>query len=136
MIARTAAAAAALVVAGALPAYAHHSIQAVVDTSREVSNDLVLTRIDWVNPHAWFHFSTKAGKGDIMVEWLGLAGMRQAGYRSPDFFTVGRTYKVTYNPNRDGTPGGQIVSLVDETTGQLLDRLGPEGAAGSAAAGG
>jgi hypothetical protein len=34
------------------PASAHHSVQAVVDMSQRLQAEMVLTRVDWVNPHA------------------------------------------------------------------------------------
>jgi len=99
------------------PAHAHHAIGATVDTNREVVHDMVLTKIDWINPHAWFHFSMKQANGavlkDVMIEWLGLSGLKQSGYSSAADFGLGTTYKVTYNPNRDGSPGGHLVRMID-----------------------
>jgi Family of unknown function (DUF6152) len=119
-----AAAIACLTLAGA-PAYAHHSIQAVVDTSKTVQGEMVLTKVDWVNPHAWFHFNMTKSDGsvakDVMVEWMGLSGLHQLGY-SAETFIVGRTFRVAYNPNRDGSLGGHLVTLVDETSGHVFGR--------------
>src|SRR4051794_11668531 len=104
-------------VAFATPAGAHHAISATVDTNKEIVRDMVLTRIDWINPHAWFHFTMKQQNGavlkDVMIEWLSLAGLKQSGYSSAADFGVGTTYKVTYNPNRDGSPGGHLVRMID-----------------------
>jgi len=122
-----AAASVCLCVAGA-PAFAHHSIQAVVDTSRTLQTEMVLTKVDWVNPHAWFHFTMTKSDGsaapDVMVEWMGLSGLRQLGYNA-NTFVVGRTFRVAYNPNRDGSPGGHLVGLVDETSGDAYGRAAP-----------
>jgi hypothetical protein len=128
MIARIAGVVAALgvgaFVVGA-PAAAHHAIGATVDTTRQVVQDMTLTKVDWINPHAWFHFTLKQPNGtvlrDVMIEWLSLAGMRQSGYESSSVFDVGGVYKVTYNPNRDGSPGGHLVKMVDGE-GQVFQR--------------
>ena len=100
------------------PADGHHAIGSVVDTSRTMQSAMVLTKVDWINPHAWFHFSMTRPDGavvkDVAVEWMGLAGLRQAGYASADAFPVGRSYTVTYYPNRDGSPGGHLVSMLNE----------------------
>jgi hypothetical protein len=108
-----------------VPALAHHSIQAVVDTSRTTQVDMVLTKVDWVNPHAWFHFTLTRPDGtlvkDVAVEWMGLNGLRRSGF-TEDTFTPGGTYKVTYHPNRDGSPGGFLVGMVDQTTGRVIGR--------------
>ena len=114
------------------PADAHHSVQAVVDVSQRLQAEMVLTKVDWVNPHAWFHFSLTKSDGsvinDVAIEWLSLGAMRQAGIQGPQEFTIGNTYRVTYNPNRDGSAGGEIVSLLDNATGRLFSRGGGPGA--------
>ena|SRR5215213_528884 len=126
-----AAGAAAIVAAAALagtPAGAHHSILAVVDTSKQLQADMVLTKLDWINPHVWFHFSMTEPDGvvvpDVPIEWLGLGAMHRAGIYRPDAFTVGQTYTVTYEPNRDGSFGGEIVMLVDDQTGHVFSADG------------
>jgi hypothetical protein len=86
---------------------------------------MTLTKVDWINPHAWFHFTMKQPNGtvlrDVMVEWLSLAGLKQSGFSGASDFPVGTTYKVTYNPNRDGSPGGHLVKMVD-SEGNVYER--------------
>ncbi len=121
-------AAAAVVVAAfaASPANAHHAIGSVVDTTKTQQSMMVLTKVDWINPHAWFHFSMTKTDGsvikDVAVEWQGIAGLRQRGYTGPEAFPVGRTYSVAYYPNRDGSPGGHLVSMVDQSTNTVVGR--------------
>jgi hypothetical protein len=106
-------------------AAAHHSIFELVDTQTVVDAELPLAKVDWVNPHAWFHFTATKGPGqgtaDVMIEWLSLPAFRQAGYRNPGAFPIGHTYKVSYNPNRDGSLGGFMVRMVDTQTGQVYE---------------
>lgn len=116
------AAGAAIVATAALagtPAGAHHSILAIVDKSMMLEGDMVLTKLDWINPHVWFHFSMIKPDGSVVqevpIEWLGLSALRRADMAGPDLFKIGQHYKVTYNPNRDGSFGGEIVSLMDQT---------------------
>ncbi len=131
MSTRWAAATAVGLIAGlaGAPALAHHSIQATVDTSRTLQNEMVLAKVDWINPHAWFHFTLTRTDGsvvkDVAVEWMGLNGLRQQGYTSAEAFPVGHAYAVTYFPNRDGSPGGNLVRMVDQTTGQVYGRNAP-----------
>jgi hypothetical protein len=138
---RTAAGAAAIVavaVLAATPAGAHHSILAIVDKSTSLQADMVLTKLDWINPHVWFHFRLTEPDGvvvpDVPIEWLGLAAMRRAGIYRPDAFTVGESYEVTYNPNRDGSFGGEIVMLVDDQTGHVFSADDGVSGPGAAAA--
>jgi hypothetical protein len=125
-IATVAAAAAVAGLIGSVPALAHHAIGSVVDTSRTLQGAMVLTKVDWINPHAWFHFSMTKPDGsvvkDVAVEWMGLSGLRQAGFASADAFPVGRSYTVVYYPNRDGSVGGHLVSMVDQTTSTVIGR--------------
>ncbi len=125
-IARGAVVAAVLALAAGGHASAHHAIGATVDTAKTVEADMTLTKVDWINPHAWFHFTLKQPNGsllrDVMVEWMSLAGMRQAGYATADVFAVGTTYKVTYNPNRDGSPGGHLVKMISGKDGVVFQR--------------
>ena len=96
-----------------------------MDTQQVVNAELRLSKVDWVNPHAWFHFKvTKAagqGTADVMIEWLSLPAFRQAGFRDPGDFPIGHTYQVSYNPNRDGSFGGFMVRMVDTVTGQVYE---------------
>jgi hypothetical protein len=107
------------------PAQAHHAIGAGVDLNTQVANTMTLTRVDWINPHSWFHFSMKAANGkilpDVMIEWASLAGMRQDGFTSAAIFPLGDTFTVTYNPNRDNSPGGYMVKMVDNADGRVFD---------------
>jgi hypothetical protein len=108
----------------ALPAAAHHAIQPIVDTGRVVESEMILTKLDWINPHSWFHFSLRRGEGTVIVvpiEGDGLAGLRRAGYTRPDEFTIGQAYRVRYFPNRDGTPGGALVTMTNLATGRVYD---------------
>jgi hypothetical protein len=108
----------------ALPAAAHHAIQSIVDTGRVLESEMILTRLDWINPHSWFHFSLRRGDGTtviVPIEGDGIAGLRRAGYTRPDEFTIGQAYRVRYFPNRDGSPGGALVTMTNLATGRVYD---------------
>ena len=116
----------------AAPADAHHSQGTIVDMGTQMSNEMVLPRIAWINPHSWFHFNMQTPDGtlikDVKIEWMSVSGLRQMGYTSPDFMKVGRAYTMTYYPNRNGTPGGSYISARDMVSGLLFDWHGPDGA--------
>lgn len=42
-------------VVGAAPAIAHHSFSAEFDASKELKATGKVTKLEWTNPHAWFH---------------------------------------------------------------------------------
>jgi hypothetical protein len=59
------AAAAALLVALALPVAAHHSFSAEFDSTKQVTLDGQVVMMEWVNPHSWLHIDVKKPDGTV-----------------------------------------------------------------------
>jgi hypothetical protein len=53
---------------GAVSTSAHHSFAAEFDATKPVTLRGVVTRMDWINPHAWIFLNVKDGSGSL-VEW-------------------------------------------------------------------
>src|SRR3989304_427851 len=49
----------------AAPAPAHHSISATYDSARQVKLQGIVTRIDWVNPHAYIFINVRDTNGTV-----------------------------------------------------------------------
>jgi len=54
--------------AGAVPVFAHHSFAAEFDGKKQISLTGVVTKVDWVNPHAYIYIDVK-GEGGAVVNW-------------------------------------------------------------------
>lgn len=119
--------------AASLPAEAHHSWFAVTDTSHPVQTRMTLTKIDWINPHTWLHFSLTKADGSavqLALENEGIGGLRRAGFNSADDFPLGQAYDVIYYPNRDGSAGGFIAKITNSVTGRFYEEQAPGQPAG------
>lgn len=51
------------------PAIAHHAFSAEFDAGAPVKLHGKVTRIQWINPHAWIHIAAEQGDGTT-VEWM------------------------------------------------------------------
>jgi hypothetical protein len=107
-------AAALAAVAAGTTAYAHHAIQAQFDTNKVVPMEGTLTKVDWINPHAWFHFEIKDSAGKATAwrfETPGPGALRRAGLSSKAAFPVGQTYKLEIHPSRNGEEIGFLNTI-------------------------
>src|SRR5579862_2804755 len=60
--------AAGLLLAAAAPVFAHHSFSAEFDAEQKVSLKGTVTKIEWMNPHAWFYMDVKDESGAV-TKW-------------------------------------------------------------------
>jgi len=60
------------ILAGA-PAWAHHAFAAEFDAKRPVKLRGTVTKMEWINPHAWVHIDVKKDDGSV-DEWMIEAG--------------------------------------------------------------
>jgi len=96
----------------AIPALAHHALQAEFDTTKRGEFTGTLTRFALVNPHVRWFFDVKTPDGTT-IKWevaaAGAGPIRQAGLARA--FKLGDTYRVTYAPARNGANVGRVVDF-------------------------
>ena len=61
--------AAVLLLLFAAPAHAHHAFAAEFDAQQPITLHGTITRIEWINPHSWFHINVKEPDGKV-TEWM------------------------------------------------------------------
>ena len=71
------AASAAVVIGAAIPAVAHHSFAAEFDAKKPVKLQGTVTKMEWINPHAWIYIDVKNTDGTV-TNWMVEAGAPNA----------------------------------------------------------
>jgi len=123
---RLALAGAALAMLAAMPVQAHHAAQASYDTSKLMTMQAVLEKVDWINPHIYFHFLVKTPDGATekwAFESAGPNGMRRAGLAGKSVFTVGDTYTITYNPSWKPDVRLGFIAAIKWPNGRVFQRV-------------
>jgi len=95
----------------------HHSFAAEFDSAKPVELKGTVTRLDWVNPHAWIYLDVKDEKGTI-TSWaceLGSPNLLMRNGWSRDSLKAGDTVVVTGSRAKDGSniANARTVRLAD-----------------------
>ena len=89
-----------------LPTFAHHSFSSEFDGDKETKIKGVITKVDWINPHAYWHIDVTTPTGEIehwTIESLSPGEWRAAKVTRDLAGKVGDTVEADVFLARDGT---------------------------------
>ena len=125
--------AAAGILLNAAQVYAHHAFAAEFDAKRPVKLRGTVTKMEWINPHAWIHVDVKSPDGK-MVNWMIEAGTPNTLFRrgfTKDSLASGTEILVDGYQAKDGSnkangrdvtfPDGKKLFLGSSGTGAPYD---------------
>ena len=105
--------AAAFVLTIVAPALAHHAFSAEFDQAKPVKISGEITKLEWVNPHAWIFLSVKDADGKV-TPWRFEMGapnaLLRAGWSKSDI-KVGTAVTVSGFQARAGGPVGNAFQV-------------------------
>ena len=117
----------------ATPAVAHHAFNSEFDAKRPVKFKGTVTKMVWVNPHAWIYVDVKKADGSV-EEWMVEAGTPNTLLRrglTKQSLPVGTEITVDGYQSKDGSlrangrdvtlPNGQTLFIGSSGTGAPSD---------------
>ncbi len=104
-------------IASAVPVFAHHSFAAEFDGTKQITLNGVVTKVDWVNPHAYIYVDVKGDDGAV-INWAIETGAPNVLYRQgwrKDDLKAGDMVTLTAFLAKDGshTAAARNVKLPD-----------------------
>jgi hypothetical protein len=105
---------------GAISASAHHAFAAEFDSNKPVHFTGTVTKMEWVNPHAWIHVDVKGADGTV-ANWAIEAGTPNVLYRrgfTKESLLAGTVIVVDGYQAKDGShrANGRDLTLPDGRT--------------------
>jgi hypothetical protein len=118
-----------LVALTATPVVAHHAFNSEFDAKRPVKFKGTVTKMVWVNPHAWIYIEVKKADGSV-EEWMVEAGTPNTLFRrgfTKQSLQIGTEITVDGYQSKDGSlrangrdvtlPNGQTLFIGSTGTG-------------------
>jgi hypothetical protein len=104
----------------AVSTQAHHSFAAEFDSNKSLTIEGVITKVDWINPHGWWHIDVTGPDGDVEhwdIQNESPSAMRKAGITRDNIGKPGDKVKILAYGAKDGTRNLAIVRTITYESG-------------------
>lgn len=101
----------------AVPVWAHHAFAAEFDAKKPVKLEGKVTKMEWINPHAWIHIDVKNADGTV-TNWMIEGGTPNTLLRrgfTKDSLAIGTEVVVDGYQAKDGSfrANGRDITFTD-----------------------
>ena len=113
----------------ALPVHAHHSFAALYDANKPVKLTGPVTKVEWMNPHAYFYVDVTDETGKVVnwaLEMGSINGLMRAGW-TRNTLKVGEVVTVEGGRAKNGTNLANARTVILVSTGQRLFAASSQG---------
>jgi len=117
----------------AVPVWAHHAFAAEFDSSKPIRLKGTVTKMEWINPHAWIHIDVKGEDGKVspwMIEAAAPNSLLRRGF-TKNSLPVGTEILVEGYQAKDEArrANGSIITFADGRKLFIGSSAGEPGAA-------